>query len=492
MPETSVAKPHPRRMLAAWYLRSLDRSFISVFMTFGLVLLFALLLLRGGADDVESNLRKTRADVLALQPETVDDANNAMLDYQGANAAIVRFSGQWTDSPEYFASRSAEGYFAGQEVKTYLQQNAAAIQRLLQAADKPRCDWRLNYAAGYAMMLPHLSMLRSDARLLSVYARECAHQRDHTEAAHAIAAMHAIARHAERDPLLICGLVSIAIDGIADQTIESIVLWETPTSAADIESYRKSAGLYRKWHERALRTLECEKRFALYTLDGMVNESQLNGSASATAALGVPYYVGGAIFWYGADRRCCLKVMNDIIEETRAGKRTHDDTINARIEANQTGPAIFTTLLLPSLGRSSDAFARNQEQAIATDAALAWLLFRAKYNREPKSLEELAPEFLAAVPHGVFHDLPLRVRTDTSGFREKPPPLKTGTAPLSAAPLLPGIVRIYTVGKNGQDDQGLCANAGEELKPKPNANSEIEEDDTGFRVPPFKEREATR
>lgn len=481
--------PDRRRALAAWYLLWGARGLIGIFMSFGLVLLFALLILRGGADNVEDNLRQSRADVLALQPEAVEDENNAALDYQKAFAATVRFNGQYSDSPEYFANRSDGTYFSGPEVTTYLQQNAAAIQALLQAVEKPRCDWKLNYAQGYAILLPHLGPLRNSARLLAAYARECAHRGQHAEAARAIAAMYAMARHAERDPILICGLVAIAISAIADQAIESIVLWETPAAVADIEGYRKALWVGRNWRERVLRLMESEKVLALFTIDGLVDASQKKGATAAMAGMGYST-PGGAIFWYGADRRCCVAVMDELIAEIRAGKFSSDVPLESRIERHQSGPAIVASQLIPVLSRFEVSFARSEEQARLADAALAWLLFRAQLGRDPKSLEELVPEFLPAVPPDVFHDKALTFRIDPGGIREKPAIVsgkssKKRTVPPSVTVLHHGMIRIYSLGQNGQDDQGLSDwGSSNEDYPRTRKYPD-EEDDSSFRLPPL-------
>jgi hypothetical protein len=200
--------------------------------------------------------------------------------------------------------------------------------------------------------------------------------------------------------------------------------------------------------------------------------------------------MGGAILWYGSDRQCCIAVMDELVENIRHGKLTSEESFQALITSHQTGPAVFTGMILPSLSKTADAFARGEESARVTQAGLAWLLFRARYHRDPKSLQELVPEFLPAVPNGVFHEQSLLARVDSAGLIEKLSPA-IQPPPARPAPLLHGLVRIYTVGKNGKDDLGMSENLLEEIPPATNATA-TQPDDTAFRLPPLKVKEAQK
>jgi hypothetical protein len=106
---------------------------------------------------------------------------------------------------------------------------------------------------------------------------------------------------------------------------------------------------------------------------------------------------------------------------------------------------------MSAYGNHIESFARCEEQARVIDAGLAFLQFRVKHGHDPKSLEALVPEFLPAMPRGVFHSAPLRMRLDDKGVACADP--ATGKYLWRD----PGTVRIYALGPNGRDDSGYSA-----------------------------------
>jgi hypothetical protein len=88
-------------------------------------------------------------------------------------------------------------------------------------------------------------------------------------------------------------------------------------------------------------------------------------------------------------------------------------------------------LLMDMMARNEvDFFAINDAQLRCTVVALAAEQFRRRESRWPASLDELVPQFLAAVPHDPYDQQPLKL-----------------------ARLADGIV-VYSVGRNRNDDGG--------------------------------------
>lgn len=105
------------------------------------------------------------------------------------------------------------------EVTEALAANRGQVEGLLRAASAPDCDWGVDYDLGFEALLPHLSKLRSSARLLAVEARVKAIQGDPDAAAQRVAAILNMARHGSGDRLIIVSLVAQAIANLgADVT----------------------------------------------------------------------------------------------------------------------------------------------------------------------------------------------------------------------------------------------------------------------------------
>jgi len=419
----------------------------------GLALFVGLLLLRSTAEDPVRNLAISQAACLALAPPDVPSEQNAATDYKAAQAAKVAWVSPTTsskypsDHPEMMLSRDSR-YLDEPAVQQYFKANDNAAKLLRAGAAKERCNWGLNYAGGNGMRMPHLVQLRDSARLLAGHARASAHSGDHQTAVEDIQALYAMARHLEADPVLICGLVSVAISAIADEVVEAIVNYDTPVKLEDVQAYRSVVWLDRRPRDHCVRYMAGEKASGLYTMDSLF--ANPSGPMAGTLGVGPTFPASGGLPFYGGERRCYVAVMDEMAARFQRGESIDDTAIMALIDSRQEGTGIFVRLVVPVLDRVNIAFCRGAEKARVVDAGLAVLAYRLKHGRDPKTLEELVPEFMpSGVPHGVFHDQPLRLRVDPEGVVESDRPAhKTFRRDR-------GVLRIYTVGENGVDDGGL-------------------------------------
>jgi len=110
------------------------------------------------------------------------------------------------------------------------------------------------------------------------------------------------------------------------------------------------------------------------------------------------------------------------------------------------GP-VMVRLLVSSIQRVAQANYRNQAVLHSARVALAAERYRLANGNWPKTLEQLTPRFLAAVPLDPFAQGPLRLRHTTEGLV------------------------IYSVGPNEQDDGGDL---------EPTSNRDLR--DVGFRL----------
>jgi hypothetical protein len=110
------------------------------------------------------------------------------------------------------------------EVKGVLQTQAAALLELRKATLHERCDWEIPIRAeGTGAMLPHLSEMRSAARLLTLDIRLSIRQGRFADAIERLRAGFTIARHIGDSTLLIEGLVGVAITQQMLAAVEELI-----------------------------------------------------------------------------------------------------------------------------------------------------------------------------------------------------------------------------------------------------------------------------
>lgn len=103
---------------------------------------------------------------------------------------------------------------------------------------------------------------------------------------------------------------------------------------------------------------------------------------------------------------------------------------------------MFARLLMPALEKSSGKFARAQSTAHQAALACAIERHRLANNKLPDSLADLAPKYLAKIPHQVVSPEPMRYRQTPDGFV------------------------LWSVGWDGKDDDGELLRAAKGGEPE--------------------------
>ncbi len=436
-----------RRQLAQWYLRDKHRALWQLPLWIAIATGIALALLQSRIESPRRNLKKSTAALLALAPARVPDDKNAAVHYRRAFAGYVRFA---KGAPNLDAD--LPGHPLTPHMKTqlqkYLASNGKALLNLKAGAGKEACDWKLNYTAGFGMLLPHLASMRQGARLMALEARWLASEGDHEEAAKTILAMYRMGRHLDRDPTLISGLVAVAIDALADSALQDIVRYHLPANQAELSAYRKALWTNRHPNQRWAHYINGEKTFGLHAIDTVFS---IPGTGRAFLGATLPRPQGMYEIWYGEDRMCYETYMDDLIARGKKGHITETD-FEETILKHQRGPAPLTRMIAPVLSRSLNNFIRSEDQARVTAVGMDVAAFRMKYGKLPTTLKMLIPEFFSELPKDHL-GRPLRMlvdkNTDEDSKKKKP-----------------RFIRIYGVGENGIDNGGYNSKA---PAPHPNA-----------------------
>lgn len=94
---------------------------------------------------------------------------------------------------------------------------------LVRASRLRKCNFEINYEAGVAALLPHLSRMRLGGTILRAFARRSALEGNPARVGEYLAAMVRMGRHAADEPILISTLVGMAIANAAMDEIEVLV-----------------------------------------------------------------------------------------------------------------------------------------------------------------------------------------------------------------------------------------------------------------------------
>jgi hypothetical protein len=265
--------------------------------------------------------------------------------------------------------------------------------------------------------------------LLMLEARVRAHRGDWTGAAEAIEAIHRLAGSLEYEPILVSQLVRIAVNGMGRGTLQALLPHAEWT---DQEMARLQASLERIDYGPAMvRTMQGERAWGI---DIFHNPHKLS-------ELGVKDDVSdGRLGLQHDDLLFYLDTMERFVAAVRLPAPANLDTaleIDAEVKGTLGGAGAVTqpryaisSVLLPALWQVPQAGLRGDAQNRAAAAAIACERFRRAEGRLPKSLDELAPKYLAEVPIDPFDGKPLRYVVEDDGFK------------------------VYSVGQDRTDDGG--------------------------------------
>jgi hypothetical protein len=133
--------------------------------------------------------------------------------------------------------------------------------------------------------------------------------------------------------------------------------------------------------------------------------------------------------------------------------RHADEVLRTKIK--RTTPFnILEKMLMPALGSAGGKYAHAQASVDLARTAIALERYRLAHGEFPESLDALAPQFIAKVPHDVIGGQPLKYRRTSDGQ-----------------------FVLYSIGWNERDDGGVV------VIPKGGSQPKFEEGDWVWRYP---------
>lgn len=395
-------------------------------------------LAKGGEGAAEAD--KTAAALYLQAIALLDSADNARAG-DAINGVLAHYDEEGMLSPE-----------AKEQLGSYAAANAPVLELLRQAVALPAGAFPVDYTRGWDMDLPHADGIRRAARLLRAETAVSVLENDPQRAVNAVAAAVALSRPLRNEPVLSSQLLRLGCNNTALRALAE-VLGVLPFSEGQLgrlqelfaEAYPADAFSNALISERTFALLVFQNPALMFGEDedaGLpgLDEYELpmyqkasapsvflaersryfSGMKELIAAMRLPYPEAQAVFERVAG-------PPRLRFRTRSGGGSDPDRAAVRHHHPPRGGlrGMFMTYT-----RLPQAMARDRARLNQGVAALAVERYRLTHGKTPERLEELIPQFVAAVPLDPFDLQPLRYRREENAFV------------------------IYSVSVNGKDENG--------------------------------------
>jgi hypothetical protein len=371
---------------------------------------------------------------LSVAPPRVPDRDNAALVYQQAFEAMgpeASWNQLWDSRWEkWLEGETTDFNLQDPKLQDFLKQQTPVLIFLRQAAQKPGCYFDRDYGRpSLDMLLPELSRLRGAARLLALDARCRAAGGDLRTALEDVQATFAMAEHVSSEPILISLLVSISIEHVATDALQS-VLTSGKASAEELAVLDVDPGFsYSRCLERAFRT---EEAFELSTCcqmgvawDNSILDPRASGGIRGAASLYRVFVLSEDV----AVLRRTMSRLQGLCAQPYYEAKSGLQRFGEELRGGSRG--LLARLVMPALLKCTEGTAEADARHRVVLLAVAMCRYRAAHGRFPDKLEDLTPELVAAVPRDPFDGKAIRLK-------------RTGGGPV-----------VYSIGPDMTDDGGI-------------------------------------
>jgi hypothetical protein len=370
-----------------------------------------------------------------------------------------------------------------QDVLLALSKYDSTIEELRRAAELPEGRFPLNYdnENPAEILLPHLAALKRSSRILQIRAiAELQNGQSDKALADVLLSMR-LSDFVRDEPTLISQLVRIAMTDIAMQPVyEGLAKHEwSEAQLATLDSELAKQDFLQDFNFG----MRCERAFSARIIDylGRKNRYQrfcelfgvtwnmddFSQSPNAAVKMQAAAFSVMPAGWLDQNKLSIAQMHEKFLLHI-ADPENHlvkPEIVSSFDPSKETATPynLFGKFLLPALGTSSKRFAREQAVVDLARTAIALERCRLAHGEFPESLDALAPQFVAQIPHDVIGGQPLKYRrTDDGQFV------------------------LYSVGWNETDDGGAVVfkkGSGSSWDESPSRDVEIEQGDWVWRYP---------
>ncbi len=392
------------------------------------------------AVQAEAAFLKTEAAALmaAEVPPVVPSDDNAAELYRAASTLV---------EGEDFSSISLDEPLSEATTDLLIRQ-ADTLDLVRQATTRGVCRFERDWSRpSFSMLLHEIHHLRTFARLLSLAARQAASEGRLADAIADIHSLNTLSRHAASEPIIISGLVGLALDRMAIDTLiatlpffkaadlgllddEHITDMLLITPSLQRHFYGEEAFGIRAFAELAGGTLADRSESVLHELTDF-------DATRTTPLLLDPALMAFRVFLFPQELNAYRKAMHfqqDVLASPDT-VREKQENVAAYLERFQTHPpGILSAAILPSFESVFVALGRSEAHHRAALVAIASLRMRLEQSTQPETILSLVPTYLPRSPKDPFdpgQNLKMK-QVDED-------------------------LLIYSVGPNGTDDGGPTA-----------------------------------
>jgi hypothetical protein len=320
------------------------------------------------------------------------------------------------------------------------------LEELRAASGRPHSRFPVQYDEGFNALLPHLAKLKEGSQFLTLRAVAALADGRTAEAFEDVRLSFRLAEAVQTEPFLISHLVRIAQmhislqpiwEGLADRRWNEVQLaamqaeLERINFMADYHLAMRGERAYSIWSVDYLRRTRDVSLFDHWNTSQPVQAGRR--LQRLLFRLAVPRG------WFEQNKVSMARMHIDLFLpaadlEARvvspAALRRLDEAMEEKLK-RRTPFNFFAGLLLPSLSRAAEKFARIEAAVDLATVACALERYQLAHGEYPKALDELVPRFIAKLPHDIINGQPLKYQ-------------RTGD----------GRFLLYSVGWNEIDDDG--------------------------------------
>jgi hypothetical protein len=317
------------------------------------------------------------------------------------------------------------------DVLLALSKFATNRQLLIAAAARPQARFWINYDAGFALMVPHLTRLKGSSQYLSLHANAALKAGDKETALEDLRLSFRLIESIRGEPILISELVRMAMLAITLQPV-----WEgladrqwTEAELSAIDSELGKLDFLADYHF----TMRGERACSIWGVDyfrkeGLSGLEEVFTPGKTPRPVELEQFLGRAAFrlipagWFDQNKlslcrmheKYLLPLVND--QDRRVISPAAIQQANSAINRQGVGPYdLFSRMLLPALGGIAEKCARGQNSVDLARIACALERYRLANGQFPETLEALAPKFIEKEPHDVINGQPLKYRRTDDG-----------------------------------------------------------------------------
>ena len=378
-----------------------------------------------------ANLRtEAGAMLLSVAPPQVEEERNAALLYEKAFARIKQ-DPSLNGADSLLAKDDVDA--ASPAVAQLLNRHAITLRLLRQASAMPECRFDHDFShPSFSMLLPELNYCRNAAMLLALSAKHEAIAGNTTQAIDDLNALFRVGRGAGSDPILVCSLVQIGIDGLGVKTVEAVL--PHVSRAEDLQ--RLQIGDVDAARRQARRSLFGEEAFGLsffsdlgsgrLTMMSLADNVRPRGPNSDAADI-PPLPMLVRIFVLPSDVQAYKQYLERCQEQVQEPftPTTIEQATDGGIKAARHG--LVASIIVPPLQRYVERVAMDEASRTTGLTGVAVDRYRLDHGGAfPARLDALVPQYMDDVPLDPFdgHALRLVIRKDQALIYSIGPDLK--------------------------------------------------------------------